>query len=172
MRACAPLPLGARAHGLQILRQLCAGGIALPDTLCTRLASTAPLLSGPSQLCAGLPGVPARNCPAPTLNSAFDSATVSVQKLLRLSLHPLILPQLRESPGFNSCWFLPARTPSAASPPTSLSLSRCQSAAHVNTDTVSERLRRWTRNPLGSARRGSNPLGVAETKPREGAERS
>ena len=27
-------------------------------------------------------------------------------------------------------------------------------------DTVSERLRRWTRNPLGSARRGSNPLGV------------
>ena len=29
------------------------------------------------------------------------------------------------------------------------------------TDTVSERLRRWTRNPLGSARRGSNPLGVA-----------
>ena len=28
-------------------------------------------------------------------------------------------------------------------------------------DTVSERLRRWTRNPLGSARRGSNLLGVA-----------
>ena len=27
-------------------------------------------------------------------------------------------------------------------------------------DTVSERLRRWTRNPLGSARRDSNPLGV------------
>ena len=27
-------------------------------------------------------------------------------------------------------------------------------------DTVSERLMRWTRNPLGSARRGSNPLGV------------
>ena len=27
-------------------------------------------------------------------------------------------------------------------------------------DTVSKRLRRWTRNPLGSARRGSNPLGV------------
>ena len=27
-------------------------------------------------------------------------------------------------------------------------------------DTVSERSRRWTRNPLGSARRGSNPLGV------------
>jgi hypothetical protein len=25
---------------------------------------------------------------------------------------------------------------------------------------VSEWLRRWTRNPLGSARRGSNPLGV------------
>ena len=35
-------------------------------------------------------------------------------------------------------------------------LSRC--IAH--TDTVSEWLRRWTRNPLGSARRGSNPLGV------------
>ena len=31
----------------------------------------------------------------------------------------------------------------------------------ANNDTVSERLRRWTRNPLGSARRGSNPLGVA-----------
>ena len=28
-------------------------------------------------------------------------------------------------------------------------------------DTLSEWLRRWTRNPLGSARRGSNPLGVA-----------
>ena len=27
-------------------------------------------------------------------------------------------------------------------------------------DTVSEWLRRWTRNPLGSARRGSNPLAV------------
>ena len=31
----------------------------------------------------------------------------------------------------------------------------------ASNDTVSERLRRWTRNPLGSARRGSNPLGVA-----------
>ena len=30
----------------------------------------------------------------------------------------------------------------------------------LHQDTVSERLRRWTRNPLGSARRGSNPLGV------------
>jgi hypothetical protein len=28
-------------------------------------------------------------------------------------------------------------------------------------DTASERLRGWTRNPLGSARMGSNPLGVA-----------
>ena len=27
-------------------------------------------------------------------------------------------------------------------------------------DSVSERVRRWTRNPLGSARRGSNPLAV------------
>ena len=27
-------------------------------------------------------------------------------------------------------------------------------------DTVSEWLRRWTQNPLGSARRGSNPFGV------------
>ena len=33
-------------------------------------------------------------------------------------------------------------------------------AAIQRQDTVSERLRRWTRNPLGSARRGSNPLGV------------
>ena len=31
-------------------------------------------------------------------------------------------------------------------------------------DTVSERLRRWTRNPLGSARRGSNPLAVVVTQ--------
>ena len=28
-------------------------------------------------------------------------------------------------------------------------------------DSVSERLERWTRNPLGSARKGSNPLAVA-----------
>ena len=33
-------------------------------------------------------------------------------------------------------------------------------SVHHIRDTVSERLRRWTRNPLGSARRGSNPLGV------------
>ena len=33
-------------------------------------------------------------------------------------------------------------------------------AASFIKDTVSEWLRRWTRNPLGSARRGSNPLGV------------
>ena len=32
--------------------------------------------------------------------------------------------------------------------------------ASAITDSVSERLRRWTRNPLGSARRGSNPLAV------------
>ena len=32
-------------------------------------------------------------------------------------------------------------------------------------DTVSEWLRRWTRNPLGSARRGSNPLGVDVAAP-------
>ena len=29
-------------------------------------------------------------------------------------------------------------------------------------DTLSEWLRRWTRNPLGSARKGSNPLGVED----------
>ena len=32
-------------------------------------------------------------------------------------------------------------------------------------DSVSERLRRWTRNPLGSARRGSNPIAVVYTRP-------
>ena len=37
----------------------------------------------------------------------------------------------------------------------------CALRAGGQHDTVSERLRRWTRNPLGSARRGSNPLGVA-----------
>ena len=31
---------------------------------------------------------------------------------------------------------------------------------HPAHDSVSERPRRWTRNPLGSARRGSNPLAV------------
>ena len=31
-------------------------------------------------------------------------------------------------------------------------------------DTVSEWLRRWTRIPLGSARRGSNPLAVASNQ--------
>ena len=34
-------------------------------------------------------------------------------------------------------------------------------ALTCNNDTVSEWLRRWTRNPLGSAREGSNPFGVA-----------
>ena len=34
------------------------------------------------------------------------------------------------------------------------------SREHCACDTVAEWLRRWTRNPLGSARRGSNPLGV------------
>ena len=34
---------------------------------------------------------------------------------------------------------------------------------HSSEDTVSEWLRRWTRNPFGSARRGSNPLGVVFT---------
>ena len=35
--------------------------------------------------------------------------------------------------------------------------SQCGAPAE---DTVSEWLRRWTRNPLGSARKGSNPFGV------------
>ena len=35
--------------------------------------------------------------------------------------------------------------------------SQCRDLAE---DTVSEWLRRWTRNPLGSARKGSNPFGV------------
>ena len=37
-------------------------------------------------------------------------------------------------------------------------------ALELARDTVSERSRRWTRNLLGSARRGSNPLGVAARK--------
>ncbi len=40
-------------------------------------------------------------------------------------------------------------------------LGRAGEAFEMTRDTVSERSRRWTRNPLGSARRGSNPLGVA-----------
>jgi hypothetical protein len=39
-------------------------------------------------------------------------------------------------------------------------VSECSPPSTLRHDTVSERLRRWTRNPLGSARRGSNPLGV------------
>ena len=38
--------------------------------------------------------------------------------------------------------------------------SQRQASSAVPADSVSERLRRWTRNPLGSARRGSNPLAV------------
>jgi hypothetical protein len=38
-------------------------------------------------------------------------------------------------------------------------------------DTVPERLRRLSRNPLGSARRGSNPLGVDLATPRRGSAR-
>ena len=37
-------------------------------------------------------------------------------------------------------------------------------ALYLPSDTVSEWLRRWTRNPLGSAREGSNPFGVAFEK--------
>ena len=47
---------------------------------------------------------------------------------------------------------------------TNLSISRValrrQLESDPSHDTVSERLRRWTQNPMGSARRGSNPLGV------------
>ena len=38
----------------------------------------------------------------------------------------------------------------------------------IHHDTVSEWLRRWTRNPLGSAREGSNPFGVAFSLRSEG----
>ena len=48
--------------------------------------------------------------------------------------------------------------PPAPPHPSKEELVRCHS--QIANDTVSERLRRWTRNPLGSARRGSNPLGV------------
>jgi hypothetical protein len=34
-------------------------------------------------------------------------------------------------------------------------------AAYDCCDTVAEWLRRWTANPMGSAREGSNPFGVA-----------
>jgi hypothetical protein len=40
-------------------------------------------------------------------------------------------------------------------------LGRAGQAFELARDTVSERSRRLTRNPLGSARRGSHPLGVA-----------
>ena len=48
-------------------------------------------------------------------------------------------------------------------------LETCHKSASLccslgSTDTVSERLRRWTRDPLGSTRRGSNPLGVVARK--------
>jgi hypothetical protein len=41
--------------------------------------------------------------------------------------------------------------------------AKMQCAGEQTCDTVSEWLRRWTRNPLGSARRGSNPLGVGDS---------
>jgi hypothetical protein len=43
-------------------------------------------------------------------------------------------------------------------------LGRAGEALELARDAVSLRSRRWTRNPLGSARRGSNPLGVAAGK--------
>ena len=43
-----------------------------------------------------------------------------------------------------------------------LATLRCRAIfLYPGTDTLSEWLRRWTRNPLGSARKGSNSLGVA-----------
>ena len=39
-------------------------------------------------------------------------------------------------------------------------LQVCYDVSYKPQDTVSEWLRRWTRNPLASGRRGSNPLGV------------
>ena len=54
-----------------------------------------------------------------------------------------------------------------------LQLADLQTETNRTYDTVSEWLRRLTRNPLGSARRGSNPLAVASgaatrRKPRAG----
>ena len=46
-----------------------------------------------------------------------------------------------------------------AAAPTNVSLF-CEQHTCCHYDSVSEWLRRWTRNPLGSARRGSNPLAV------------
>ena len=43
-----------------------------------------------------------------------------------------------------------------------LATLRCRAIfLYPGTDTLSEWLRRWARNPLGSARKGLNPLGVA-----------
>ena len=50
----------------------------------------------------------------------------------------------------------PARATILWKPP-----SRHTQPQSPSTDTVAKRLKRWTRNPLDSARRGSNPLGVA-----------
>ena len=44
------------------------------------------------------------------------------------------------------------------------SLSFTSDQLHPAHDSVSERPRRWTRNPLGSARRGSNPLAVDKSQ--------
>ena len=58
-------------------------------------------------------------------------------------------------------WGLGAVCSKAARDP---ALPRAQFIANqalLQQDTLSEWLRRWTRNPLGSARKGSNPLGVA-----------
>ena len=60
----------------------------------------------------------------------------------------------------------PARTLSHPEPPVQTKEPRKSLERHAGNSkqlgiaSVSERLRRWTRNPLGSARRGSNPLAV------------
>ncbi len=60
-----------------------------------------------------------------------------------------------------SCWVLVAPGILLASVVRYVCALAPRWAADTCNDIVSERLRRWTRNPLGSARRGSNPLGVA-----------
>ena len=56
---------------------------------------------------------------------------------------------------------LPTQTPIIQNFELNCSICHTTIFKTLTKDTVSERLRRWTRNPLGSARRGSNPLGVA-----------
>ena len=96
---------------------------------------------------------------SPRFPLSFPTPTSST---LPTSLFPLL--SALSPPWPLSAFLLPCVVWCGLGPRTLPIHSYC-SGLHASTmrffhDTVSEWLRRWTKNPLGSARRGSNPLGV------------